>query len=74
MVQSLVSKQHSVFDENSTSSQNEGGKQVDVDVVSGTAELSGDTKQRDEEGHLTSFMLKMHWQLNQLACVRSNEL
>lgn len=40
MIQVLISEQHSVFDENSTGSQDEGGEQVDVDVVSGAAELS----------------------------------
>lgn len=40
VVQGLISKQHSVFNENSAGSQDEGGEQVDVDVVSGAAELS----------------------------------
>lgn len=40
MVQGLIRKQHSVFNENGTGSQDEGGEQVDVDVVSGAAELS----------------------------------
>lgn len=40
MVQSLISKQHRVFDEDSAGPQDEGGEQVDVDVVPGAAELS----------------------------------
>ena len=39
VVQGLISKQNSVFNENGAGSQDEGGKQVDVDVVSGAAEL-----------------------------------
>lgn len=39
MVQGLISKQHGVFNEDGTGSQDEGGEQVDVDVVSGAAEL-----------------------------------
>lgn len=39
MVQGLVGKQHGVLDENGAGSQNEGGEQVDVDVVSGAAEF-----------------------------------
>lgn len=48
MVQVLVSKQDSVFDEDGAGSQDEGREQVDVDVVSGAAELSGKWK---EEKH-----------------------
>lgn len=44
MVQVLVSKQDGVFDEDGTGSQDEGREQVDVDVVSGAAELSGKWK------------------------------
>lgn len=40
MVQGLVCKQHRVLDEHGAGSQDEGGEQVDVDVVSGAAELS----------------------------------
>lgn len=40
MVQALVRKQHSVFNEDGTRSQDEGGEEVDVDVVSGAPELS----------------------------------
>lgn len=39
VVQGLISKQHCVFNENSAGSQNEGGEQIDVDVVPGAAEL-----------------------------------
>lgn len=44
VVQVLVSKQDGVFDEDGTGSQDEGREQVDVDVVSGAAELSGKWK------------------------------
>lgn len=47
MVQRLISKQHCVFNKNSTGSQDEGGEQVDVDVVSGAAELSEKRKTRE---------------------------
>ena len=40
MVQGLISKQHSVFNENGAGSQHEGGEQVDMNVVPGAAELS----------------------------------
>lgn len=46
MVHALVGKQHSVFDENGAGSQDEGGEQVDVDVVSGATELSERGKRR----------------------------
>ena len=39
MVQVLVSKQHDVLNEDSAGSQDEGGEQVDVDVVSSAAKL-----------------------------------
>lgn len=39
MIQGLVGKQHRVFDEDGAGSQDEGREQVDVDVVSGAAEL-----------------------------------
>lgn len=47
MVQGLISKQHSVFNENSTGSQDKGGEQVDVNVVSSAAEFSEKTKQKE---------------------------
>lgn len=50
MVQGLISKQHGVFDENGAGSQDEGGEQVDVDVVSGAAELSERSKNRQKGG------------------------
>lgn len=46
MIQGLISKQHSVFNENGTGSQDKGGEQVDVDVVSGAAELPERRKNR----------------------------
>lgn len=57
MVQVLVSKQDSVFDEDGTGSQDEGREQVDVDVVSGAAELSGKWK-RGQEGRKTLLYSK----------------
>lgn len=39
MVQGLISKQHRVFNENGAGSQDKGGEQVDVDVVSGAVKL-----------------------------------
>lgn len=53
MVQGLISKQHSVFNENSAGSQDEGREQVDVDVVSGAAELSERSKNGQEGGKHT---------------------
>lgn len=40
MVQALVRKQHGVFHEDGARSQDEGGEEVDVDVVSRAAKLS----------------------------------
>lgn len=44
VVQVLIGKQDGVFDEDGTGSQDEGGEQVDVDVVPGTVELSAGQK------------------------------
>lgn len=63
VVQVLVCKQHSVFDENSAGSQDEGGEQVDVDVVSGAAELP-EKKQRQAERQIT----QREMQAAQYAC------
>lgn len=51
MVQGLISKQHRVFNENGAGSQDKGGEQVDVDVVSGAAELPERGKKRREKQH-----------------------
>lgn len=39
MVQALVGEQHGVFNEDGARSQDEGGEEVDVDVVSGAPKL-----------------------------------
>lgn len=51
MVQVLISKQHSVLNENGAGSQDEGGEQIDVDVVPGAAELPERHKSRREKQH-----------------------
>lgn len=48
MVQVLICKQHSVFNEDSAGSQDEGGEQVDVDVVSGAVELPEKNQNRQK--------------------------
>lgn len=53
VVQGLISKQHSVFNENSAGSQDEGREQVYVDVVSGAAELSERSKNGQKGGKHT---------------------
>lgn len=49
VVQGLVGKQHRVFNEDSAGPQDEGGEQVDVDVVPGAAELSESSEKQKEE-------------------------
>lgn len=44
MVQGFVCKQHRVFHKNSAGSQDERGEKVDVDVISGAAELPVEKK------------------------------
>lgn len=58
MVQGLISKQHSVFDENGAGSQDKGGEQVDVDVISSAAEFSKRTKKRKKRIKPTSMQKK----------------
>ena len=41
VVQGLIREQNSVFDEDGTGPENEGGKEIDVYVVPGTVELPG---------------------------------
>lgn len=64
MVQGLICKQHGVFNENSTGSQDEGGEQVDVDVVSGAAELSERCKIRQKGGYHVQYTLIELLELN----------
>lgn len=64
MVQGLVSEQHGVFNENSAGSQDEGGEQVDVDVVSGAAELpkrnTNSTTYRFPSHYVTKALLGLY--------------